>query len=171
MRSRSKVITASAMLTAIGLILGYIETFIVIPVNVPGVRIGLANTVSLIALYLLGPIYAFIVIVLRVTLSAMLFSGFSGFMYSMTGALLSFLIMSILKRFGFSVYSVSSGGAVAHNIGQLTVARILTGSVYVFWYMPVLIVAGLVAGSFVGLLCNILIRRLHNIFDNERNNQ
>lgn len=164
MRSRSRYITASALLTAMGLILGYIESFIVLPVRVPGVRIGLANLVGVVALYLMGPLYALTISVVRVILSAILFSGFTGFIYSISGAIVSFIVMCLLKKYDFSVYSVCTGGAVSHNIAQIFIARFVVGSGYVFWYVPVLVIAGVAAGTVTGLLCDIIIKRLYNMF-------
>ena len=80
MQSRSKQITVCALLAAIGLILGYIESFIVIPVRIPGIRIGLANLVTVTLLFLMGPSYAFIVLILRVMMSALLFGSGISFM-------------------------------------------------------------------------------------------
>lgn len=163
MRSQSKRYTLSALLTAVGLMIGYIETFIVIPVHVPGIRLGLANTVSLIALYLFGPLMGFAVLIMRVLLSAILFGGFTGFIYSVSGAIFSFALMLILKHFDFSIYSVSTAGAVMHNIAQLMVAYAVVGSVYILYYIPALILAGIIAGLSVGFISDILIKRLRRI--------
>ena len=163
MPSQSKRITICALLTTAGLILGYLESFIVLPVHIPGIRIGLANTVSLIALYITGPVSSAVVAVLRVTLSGLLFGSPISFAYSLAGALVSVTGMYVMKKLGFSIYSVSVTGALLHNTAQIVVARFFVGSGYVFVYIPVLWAAGIIAGLFVGFLSNILISRLTHI--------
>ncbi len=163
MRSRSKLIGICAIMTAVGLIIGYLESFLVIPISVPGIRLGLANTVTLICLYLCGPVYAAIVLALRIILSSLLFSGPVAFIYSLCGALLSYIGMLVLKRFDFSVYGVSAGGAVLHNAGQIAAAYVLIGNVYVFDYLPVLAIAGVTAGLVTGMVSDIIIKRIRRI--------
>ena len=163
MRSRTEAVTMTASLTAVGLILSYLETFIVIPVNVPGIRLGLANIVTLLALYLLGPSYAFPVTIIRVSLAAMLFGSPVSFMYSIAGGIFSFAGMVISKRLGFSVYGVSVIGAVAHNIAQTVVAVLFIANVYIFAVLPVLVIAGIIAGLLTGLCASVLMKRLVSI--------
>lgn len=167
MPSRSNKITSAAVLTAAGLILGYIESFIVLPVHVPGVRIGLANITTLIMLYLEGPLWALAVSLVRVTLSSLLFGTPVSFLYSFAGAVLALLGMILLKRFDFSVYSVSITGAVLHNFAQITVAMFFVGSSYVFIYVPVLMIAGIIAGLAVGYLSSVIIRRVEKRYKRE----
>lgn len=160
MQSRSSKICICALFCAIGIILGYIESFIVIPVRIPGIRIGLANLVTVTLLFLMGPSYAFIVLILRVMMSALLFGSGISFIYSLCGALLSYAGMALLKRAGFSVISVSASGAVLHNVGQILAAYVLIGNVYVFSYLPVLSAAGVAFGLFTGSLAWVLTVRL-----------
>lgn len=165
MRSRSNKITGAAVLTAVGLILGYLETFIVLPVGVPGIRIGLANITTLIALYLAGPLYGACVAAVRVALSAVLFGSPVSFIYSISGAILAFAGMCFLKKLDFSIYGVSVIGAVLHNLAQIIVAYFMVGSGYMFFYTPVLVLAGVAAGIIVGYISNVLLKRmpgLHN---------
>lgn len=171
-QSRSKKVTVCAALVAVGLIIGYIESFIILPVNVPGIRIGLANIVSIIALYLFGPGYSAAVLILRVILASMLFGSPVSFSYSIAGALCAFAAMVTLKRFGFSVYGVSVGGGAAHNIAQLAVAYFFVGSAYVFTYMPALVLAGIIAGLITGALSDVIGKRLVRLsYDSERNDK
>ena len=128
---------------------------------VPGIRLGLANTVTLIALYTLGPVYALAVSFVRVILSAVLFGSLTSFIYSFSGAILAFGGMMLIKRCGFSVYSVSVTGAVAHNSAQIIAASLLIGSRYVLGYLPVLILAGVVSGMLTGYLCALINKRLN----------
>ncbi len=167
MPSRSRDITLCAVLTAVGLILGYIETFIVIPLNIPGIRIGLANISTLITLYLCGPIYAVSVHLLRIFVSSVLFGSTASLIYSICGGMVAFIGMAVLKRFDFSIYGVSAGGAVLHNIGQTAVASVIIGNIYVFSYLPVLAITGCVFGLATGAVSNILISRLKHIINFE----
>ncbi len=163
MPSRSKQITVCALLTATGLILGYIESFIVFPVGVPGIRIGLANAAAVIALFMFGPVQALLVLLLRVILSSILFGSAAGFMYSISGAITAYLVMLIMARLGFAAVSVSTGGAVFHNVAQIIVAYLVLENASIFWYLPVLAVSGVFAGIVTGFLSDIIIKRLVNI--------
>lgn len=148
------------MLTAAGLIIGYLESFLVLPLHVPGVRIGLANITTLMALYIAGPGYAISVAAVRVSLASLLFGSPVSFIYSMSGAAFAFAGMCFFKRQGFSVYGVSVSGATLHNIAQILVAFVMVGSRYVLYYIPVLILAGVGAGLIVGSVSAILIARI-----------
>ncbi len=163
MRSQSRNISICAAFTALGILVSYLESFIVLPVRIPGMRIGLANIITLIALYLMGPLYAAIILVVRVILSALLFGSLTSFVYSFTGASFAYFAMIIIKRFAFSIYSVSVTGAVFHNIGQITAASVLMGSAYVFMYLPVLTLTGVIFGLLTGHLGRMLSDRLKNI--------
>ena len=168
MRSRSRNITVCAVMTTVGLILGYIETFIVIPVNIPGIRVGLANISTLITLYMCGPVYALSVHLLRILMSSVLFGSGATLIYSMCGGIFAFGAMMVLKRFDFGIYGVSVGGAVFHNLGQTAVATVLMGNPYVFAYMPALATAGCVFGLVTGALSNTIIKRLYHFTVSER---
>ena len=160
MPSPSRKITICAAYTALGLILGYIESFIVFPIRVPGVRIGLANIVTVMCLYSLGFSYTAVVMLLRVTLSAILFGSPVSFVYSLAGAALALAGMYMAKRQRFSIYGVSFCGAVLHNIAQTAVAYFMVSSVYIFTYLPVLILVGSFAGIITGFVADIMVRRL-----------
>ena len=160
---RSRKITICAIMTTAGLIMGYIETFVVIPVSIPGIRIGLANISTLITLYLCGPLYALFVHILRIFMSSLLFGNASTLIYSLCGGMLAFAVMVVLKRFEFGMYGVSVGGAVFHNLGQTAVAAILINNTFVFGYMPPLALAGCVFGIITGAVSNIVISRLKNM--------
>ena len=163
MRSRSRNITICAAYTALGLVLGYIESFIVFPIHVPGIRIGLANIITVLCLYTLGFSYTAIVLVIRVSLSALLFGSPVSFVYSLTGAIIALLGMYSLKRMDFSVYGVSFLGAVLHNISQTIVAYFMVSSVYIFTYLPVLIIWGSFAGLLTGFIANVMIKRISRL--------
>lgn len=165
MRSRTELITQTAAFTAAGLVLSYLETFIVLPVSVPGIRIGLANVSTILALYLCGPLSALTVTLIRVSLASVLFQTPVSFMYSIAGGLVSLAGMIVCRRTGFSVYGVSVSGAVLHNISQVCVAAVLIGNSYIFSIIPVLAGAGVGAGLLTGLCASVLKKRLEYIFN------
>ena len=168
MRSPSRKITMMAAFVAVGLIMGYIESFIVLPVNIPGVRIGIANIAVVLAMYLLGPVYGACILLVRVILAAILFGSGVSFLYSLCGGIFSYAVMVVLSKHGFSVYGVSVAGAVVHNLAQTVVACLLIGSILVLNYIPILIIVGVFAGLLVGFVSDIIYKRLRRIkFFNE----
>ena len=146
--SNTKRLALQAILVAAALGLSYMERFIplqmVIPL--PGVKLGLANIVSL-----LGWRSAFVILILRCTLGAVFGGGVTALMFSLTGGLLSMAVMALTRHVPFfSVYGVSLCGAAAHNIGQILVAAFTLNSVYIFAYLPFLLLVGLVTGVLTG---------------------
>ena len=146
-------LTVSAILVALALALSYTERFIplqlVIPL--PGVKLGLANIVTLIALYLLGGRNAFLILTLRCIFGAMFGGGFTGLMFSLTGGLLSMGTMALCRKLPFlSIYGVSILGAAAHNVGQILAAMVLMHSVYIGAYLPYLLAVALFTGFATG---------------------
>ena len=165
-KSSARLVADCAVLTALSMILSYIDSMIPLLPSVPGIKIGLANLVILVSLYLLGFAPAFLIDIIRVILSGLLFTGLSGALYSLSGALLSFAVMALLKRSGhFSEVGVSIAGGAAHNLGQLLTAVFLISNPYLFYYYPVLTVTGCAAGILTGFLSHILIKRLSPLLD------
>ncbi|MCR4712440.1 MAG: Gx transporter family protein [Clostridia bacterium] len=156
-----KRIAFTALLAAVALIFSYVEVLIPLPVGIPGVKLGIANLVVLIALYEYGMKPALAVNLIRILVAGLLFTGLFGAVYSLAGAALSLLVMALLKRTGlFSVVGVSMAGGVAHNIGQLLVAAALISDLRIFLYLPVLMFSGLVSGILIGFLCWYVLRAL-----------
>jgi len=156
MKSNVKQITLCAILISMALVLSYIEHFIPLQmfVPLPGVKLGLANIVTLMALYFLGYKDAFTVLSIRCILGAVFGGGISGFAFSITGGLLAMFVMCIFKQCkGISIYGVSMSGAAAHNIGQILVAVIVMRSVYVIGYLPYLLLVSVVTGMATGAVC------------------
>lgn len=150
---RTKKLTLCALMTALALALSYTERFIPLQmiVPLPGVKLGLANIVTLVALYLLGGKCAFAIVLLRCFLGAMFGGGITGFAFSVTGGVLAVAVMAAAARLPWlSVFGVSILGAAAHNIGQICAAMVLMQSVYVGAYLPYLLVVGLVTGFAIG---------------------
>lgn len=147
-----------SLLVAMALALHMIERQIPVPFMTPGAKLGLANLVTVIALYTLpSKKDVLLFIVVRLLLSSLLGSSVSGLMYGGMGALLSFVVMCLIKEIfkeEVSVVGVSAAGAVFHNIGQLLVASWIVKNIGVMLYLPFLSLAGIVTGIFVGLVAN-----------------
>ncbi|MDE7319915.1 MAG: Gx transporter family protein [Lachnospiraceae bacterium] len=160
-RRKTERIAGLGLLTSLALIVSYIELLIPIPVGIPGVKPGLANMVTVWALYALGPLEALAVNGMRILLAGFLFGSLSMILYSLAGAALSFLCMYMAKKSGlFSVTGVSIIGGVAHNMGQLLVAICVLETGSLLYYGPVLLAAGMITGMLVGLITREAGRRL-----------
>lgn len=147
--------------TALALIFSYVESLIPISFGIPGVKLGLANLIIVTALFKLELKEAFLLSVVRVLLSGVLFGNYFSIIYSLAGALLSLSVMALLKRAGgFSIVGISIAGGVFHNIGQLFVAMIVVEMFSVAYYVPVLLVAGLLTGGVIGILAREILKRL-----------
>ena len=157
----SRQIAVCALLTALSMLLSYVDSLIPLLPQVPGIKAGLANIVILIALYMLKERYALMINIARILLTGLLFSGITGIMYSLAGAVLSFLVMHLLKKSGlFSIVGVSLAGGAAHNTGQLLVAILLVSNLRLLYYLPALVISGILTGILTGVISHILIHRL-----------
>ena len=149
------------LVLALALIAGYVESLIPIAVAIPGIKLGTANSVILILLYMVGVKEAFIVNISRVVLSGFLFGSMSSILYSLSGAIVSLLIMTMLKKTDrFSISGVSMAGGVAHNIGQLIMAALVLETSAVWYYLPVLIISGSLTGLLIGFLTGEIRKRI-----------
>ena len=159
--SISYKIGQAAVMTALALIVSYIEAILPFSVGIPGVKLGLANIVVVVALYRLGIKYAFAINIVRIFLAGFLFSGVFGILYSLAGGLLSFVVMIAVKQCRvFSIVGVSLAGGVAHNLGQLLTAAALVENIKVFVYFPVLVFSGLICGIAIGIVAGLVTDRL-----------
>lgn len=150
--------------TALALIFSYVESLIPFQIGIPGVKLGLANLIIVIALYKLSLKETWILAVTRVLLSGFIFGNYFSIIYSLAGTALSLTVMAVLKKNGgFSVMGVSLAGGVAHNMGQLIVAMIVVETYSVAYYFPVLLIAGVVTGLLIGFVSNEMLKRLVNI--------
>ena len=148
-------------MATLALIFSYIEVLIPFTVGIPGIKLGVANIVIIIALYYLGPRYAITVNVIRVLIAGLLFNGMFGAFYSLAGAVVSFIVMIALKKTNlFSVVGISMAGGVAHNLGQIVVATILVSNLKMFLYFPVLIISGVITGAIIGILAGLILKKL-----------
>ena len=162
---RTKKIALGGILTALAMIFSYIESMIPIPLPVPGVKLGIANIAIISVLYLLGSGQALLVNLLRITLTAVLFNSF---LFSMAGGMLSLLVMVILKKSGhFSIVGVSVAGGVFHNVGQITAAVFLMDTTAIYYYLPVLLIFGIVTGIIIGLMGGYVTQRVYPVVGEE----
>ena len=161
MKHNTHRLALMSLLTALGLIIGYIEFLIPIPLGIPGVKPGFANIVIVWALYSLGPWEALMINGMRIFLSGFLFGNFSMILYSLAGAAVSFLCMCLTKKSGlFSMTGVSMIGGVMHNMGQLLVAMAVLETVSLVYYGPVLLAAGVITGLLIGIVTGEVKKRI-----------
>lgn len=161
--SHTKRLVQSAVLISLALALSYAERFIPLQllIPLPGVKLGLANVVTLIALYLLGGKTAFVILIIRCILGSVFGGGITGLLFSLTGGVLSMSVMTLCRRLPFlSVYGVSILGAAAHNIGQILAAMVVMNSVYVGAYLPYLLLVALFTGFATSGACAGVLRIL-----------
>ena len=158
-------ITLLALLTAIALTIFMVEAQIPVPIAVPGVKLGLANIVTVYAVFLLGPADALLVLVARVFLGAVFSGQMMTLFYSMGGGLLAWLSMTVLRKVltRQQIWLCSPVAAVFHNIGQLTVAAGVMKTWAVMAYLPYLLLSGILTGLFTGLSAQFLIKHLDKI--------
>lgn len=162
-------VALDGILVALAMIFSYIETFIPFNFGVPGIKLGLANLVVLLGLTFLPVVDVLLISVVRIVLSSLLFGNVMSLWYSLAGGLLSFLCMWLLtKREGYSIIGISMVGGVMHNVGQVITAAIIVKTMQLTWYLPVLLVAGLVTGLIIGSLAKLLMPRVQKALDRYR---
>ncbi len=161
---KTKKMVLLSILVAIALVIYLIEAQI--PVLFPGVKLGLANSISLVALILLGWKEAFLIMVLRTLLGSIFGGSMSAFMFSIAGGILSNIVMVLLYKYlknALSLPTISVCGAVFHNVGQLLVAAFIIQDLRIYIYLPVLLISAIVTGYFIGVLAGVLKSRLGKI--------
>ncbi|MDO4322081.1 MAG: Gx transporter family protein [Lachnospiraceae bacterium] len=147
--------------TSLAMILGYIESLFPFFWGIPGVKLGLANSMSLTILYFLGAPAAFLISGIRIILTGFLFGNAFSVIYSFAGALLSMSVMVVLKKTNvFSIVGISMAGGIFHNIGQLIAAIFLVENLNLLYYLPVLLLSGAVTGLVIGLLSREILKRI-----------
>lgn len=162
---KTKKLALLAILTAIALTIFIIEAQIPPLVPIAGVKLGLANVVTLFTLVTLGRKEAFTVMALRVLLGSIFAGSVTSFMYSAAGALVCFAFMAIaayVLKDGM-LWFISVIGAVGHNIGQIAMAVILTKTIQVAWYLPILMISAVITGAFTGLVTQQLLKHGNGI--------
>lgn len=157
----TKRVATDGLFIALSLVVSYIEVMLPIPLGIPGVKIGLANAVIMVLLFFTTWQRALGISVLRIILVGFLFGNPMTIVYSLAGGILSLLVMVLLKKIkGFSAVGISVGGGVAHNVGQLSVAVLLMENAKIYYYAPVLLVTGTIAGVAIGVLTGVLVKKL-----------
>ncbi|MCR5117208.1 MAG: Gx transporter family protein [Lachnospiraceae bacterium] len=156
-----KQLTVMGVLTATAMIFSYIESLFASFIPVPGVKLGLANAIILLALFTVGEWQALVIGFVRVLLSAILFGNPMSLCISACGFLLSFLFMFLLKRSGrFSIIGISLGGGAAHNFGQLICVSIYMNSFLMMRYIFLFSLFGVLTGLVTGFVCKLIYERV-----------
>ena len=149
------------MLTALSLILSYLETLIPVPFPVPGMKLGLSNLTVVFLLYRYGAKEALLVNLVRILLSGFLFGSVSAILFSLSGAACAFAGMAWCKRSGrFGVSGTSMTGGVLHNAGQLVVAAWMVQTYRILYFVAPLIASGVITGFVIGILAGRLLSLL-----------
>ncbi|MGI6579471.1 MAG: Gx transporter family protein [Saccharofermentanales bacterium] len=158
---KTKHMTLLAMLIAISMILSYLESLLPQIYIVPGIKLGLANIPVMFAVFKLKPADALLISGIRIFLLSMLFRSFLSFIFSITGGLISVALMLLFKKINtFSILGISVIGGVAHNLGQILIAAFIVNTPGLLFYLPILIIAGTLAGIAIGVICNLLVNRI-----------
>ena len=165
MRNRAaKTVALYGILTAVALVLSWLEAQIPAFFAVPGMKLGLTNIVVLVALYCMDVKSALIINVVRILLVSFLFGNGVSLLYSLAGGVLSTVVMILLKKTGkLKIVTVSIAGGICHNIGQILVAMALLQTANLAWYLLVLWFAGLAAGAVIGIIGGMLCERLKKV--------
>ena len=161
MKNKRGRVAVFGVFTALALIFSYVELLIPINFGIPGAKLGLANLVIIIVLYKTDWKEALLLSVVRIVLAGFLFGNLVGILYSLAGGILSLAVMALLKRSGaFSIIGVSMAGGVSHNVGQLIMAMLVVETYAVGYYLPVLLIAGLITGTLIGIAGREMLKRL-----------
>lgn len=168
----NKKITWLGLLLSVSLILGYVEHLVPIYLGVPGAKLGLPNLAILLTIYFVGSKEGFMLNMTRIILSTFLFSNLYMMMYSLAGGIVSFCIMMLCKRTNhFSIIGVSIAGAVSHNVGQIMIALIVVNTVGVLYYIPMLLVMGMLTGFVIGFLLKQIMPHLEHLMVHSKEGQ
>lgn len=162
----TKKVAYLGLFIALAFVLSYVEFLLPLNIGIPGAKIGLANLVVMVALYTAGTKDAFLLSIVRVILVGLTFGNLAMMLYSMAGAMLSFLVMIIAKKTKlFSITGVSVLGGVFHNIGQIIVAMFVLDTASLIYYLPFLIVIGTISGIVIGIVSGLITARIGRLFD------
>ena len=158
---KTRKITLLALLTAIALTIFMVEAQIPALVPIPGIKLGLANIVTVFAVFALGPKDACLVLAARIFLGAVFAGNFSTIFYSAAGGALAIAVTIGLRKIltKKQLWVAGALGAVAHSIGQMAMAVLLTGTPGLIVYLPVMIAVSIVTGTFTGLCAQFLVNR------------
>lgn len=148
------------LMIALAFIFSYIESLLPV-VGIPGVKLGLANLVVLVTLYLLRPRDALVISLVRIVLVGFTFGSPASMLYSLAGGLLSLGVMVLCRRTEkFSLLGVSLAGGVTHNLAQLAVAAAVLRTPQIVWYLPILLLSGMLTGALIGIVVGLSLPKL-----------
>lgn len=157
-----------ALMIALAFTFSYLESLIPFNLGIPGIKLGIANLVVIIALYTMNAKDALFISIIRILLSGLAFSGPFAMIYSLIGGLLSFLVMFVAKKSNkFSPIGVSALGGTVHNFGQILVAAVVMRTYRIIYYFPILMIVGLVTGIVNGIIADIIIKRIAKTGDTQ----
>lgn len=160
MKSQVKRLTIDALLLTAALILSYVEVIIPIPIPIPGVKLGLANIAVMYGFFKVGKLDALAISLSRVLLMSILFGSINSFIFSLTGAVLSYLLMILSKplydRKHISFIGVSVLCAAAHNAGQILAAALMFSSIAVISFLPLLLLIAVPTGVLTGIVMSLI---------------
>lgn len=164
---KARELSYTALLVASAIILGLFESlFPPLFTFAPGAKLGLANLITVIAMFTLSLPMTFLIILIRVLANALIGGTLFSLMYSLTGGIFSFLVMLLVKQLGahrVSIIGISIMGGISHNFGQLTIASLVAQSLYTYNYLPFMSLAGIIAGFFVGLAGNYILIHIEQL--------
>lgn len=161
---KTKKIAYLGLLIALAFVFSYIEFLIPVNIGVPGAKLGLANLVIIVAMYTLNERDAFILSMIRIVLVGFTFANLASMLYSLAGGILSYVAMVIAKKTQkLSITGVSVLGGVFHNVGQIIMAIWVVKTASLVYYLPVLMISGIVAGVAIGVLGGMVTKRLKKI--------
>lgn len=154
----AKRLTRMAILTAVALTIFIVELQLPNLTPIPGVKLGLANIITVYAMFALGPADTICILIARILLGSIFSGQMMALLYSLAGGLLCYLVMLVMRRLltAKQIWICSVLGAAAHNIGQLTVAILITRTAALIYYLPILMISGIIAGAFTGLCAQLV---------------
>ncbi|HJD40421.1 MAG TPA: Gx transporter family protein [Candidatus Blautia stercoripullorum] len=148
------------LFAAVAIIFGYVESLFPVFAGIPGIKLGLANLVTVFILYTYSYKEAAMISFIRILVIGFLFGNLFSILFSLAGAALSLACMILAKRYlGLSITGVSIVGGVTHNLGQIVVAALVVENVNLFYYFPALLIAGLITGFLIGVLSGEILKR------------
>lgn len=166
----AKKLTLMSVLLGTALIIFVIEAQLPPIAPIPGIKLGLANIITVISLYILGRKEAFVIMTLRIILGCIFAGSFTSFLYSISGGLVSFLFISLISCFidERRLWITSIFGSIGHNIGQICAAVLITKTPYIIWYLPILIISAVLSGAFTGTAAQVTLNRLRKTILKEK---
>ena len=167
-RDKIKSIALFGMMVALAFTFSYLESLIPFDFAIPGVKLGLANLVVVVALYTMKPGEALCIVIIRIFLAGLTFGNAYSLAYSLCGGLLSYAVMLLFKKTKLSIIGVSMLGGIFHNIGQIIVAAMVLGTARIAYYLPVLLVSGVATGLAIGIVSKLITDRVKIIKNNSK---